>query len=118
MKVFGRSIRWSRLFIVAAIAVLLFTFLGPFNTYLNTPVVPRLVFWASLVLGNGLFFHFIVMYAPHHPRLAGWPRIGRLLLGCFVSSFPGLLVFWLLILACVAGCMNSRSTYICGLRCS
>ncbi|MCF6328009.1 MAG: LytTR family transcriptional regulator [Devosiaceae bacterium] len=51
------------------------------------------MFWAVLVAGNGLFFHLIVIYTLNNKRLANWPRIQRLLLGCFIASFPGVLVF-------------------------
>ena len=60
---------------------------------MRVPVLRRLVFWFSLVAGCGVFFHIIVMYLIHHPRLTRLPRIFRLLIGSFAASFPGLAVF-------------------------
>jgi len=93
MRVLLGKIHWPRLVLVAMIAIVLFAFLGPFNTYMSMPLFRRLMFWVVLVAGNGLFFHLIVIYTLNNQRLANWPRIQRLLLGCFISSFPGVLVF-------------------------
>jgi len=93
MRVLLGKIHWPQLVLVAVIAVVLFAFLGPFNTYMSMPLFRRLMFWVVLIGGCGLFFHLIVIYTLSSPRLASWPRIQRLLLGCFISSFPGVLVF-------------------------
>ncbi len=95
IKIFGVSIHWPQLVFVFIVAVLLLTFLGPFDTFLRMPMLQRLLFWGCLLVLCGLFFHTIVMYVIHNPRLSSLPRIVRLLIGTFIASFPGLAAFLL-----------------------
>ncbi len=93
MKQAFNHIEWPRLLVILMAAVLLSTFIGPFNTYQTMSAGKRFAFWLALIGGCGLFAHVTILYVLMHPRLAQLPRLVRLLAGSSVVSFPGLGVF-------------------------
>ena len=87
-----RRLNWQRDALIGISAVLLFAFVGPFDTYAQLKFLPRLAFWSAAILGYGILFWAIIIRIIEHKGLSYVPKFARLLAGAFIAAFPGALL--------------------------
>lgn len=65
-----------------------FSLTGPFGTYETHSYPVLLAYWASVILGAGLFFNASVLYFLTLDAIAGWNRLSRVALGALFATPP------------------------------
>lgn len=70
--------------------------LGPFGTYEDLGLLPRLTYWIIAVAGVGLVMNLAVYLMLTHPDLARYPHSAVTALGVALAAFPGALIVLLL----------------------
>ncbi|AEQ51561.1 hypothetical protein KKY_1544 [Pelagibacterium halotolerans B2] len=87
---------WRRKLLVAAPAIVGFTVLGPFATYLEIAPLPRLLYWTLELLGVGFFMHLVIWPLLHLQALVSWPRPLLVLIGSAIAALPGTAIIYAL----------------------
>ncbi len=84
-QVFHRK-DFRRFFTAFAIAFVVLTVTGPFGTYADLPLLPRMLYWLGALAGCGLFFQVTCKLAIHSSLPL--PRAGRMVVGTLLGA-PG-----------------------------
>jgi len=79
---------WRRKLLVVGPAIVGFTVLGPFATYLEIAPLPRLLYWTLELLGIGFFMHLVIWPLLHVQALVTWPRPLLVLIGSAIAALP------------------------------
>lgn len=87
---------WRRKLLVVGPAIVGFTVLGPFATYLEIAPLPRLLYWTLELLGIGFFMHLVIWPLLHVQALVTWPRPLLVLIGSAIAALPGSAIIYML----------------------
>ena len=87
---------WRRKLLVVGPAIVGFTVLGPFATYLEIAPLPRLLYWTLELLGIGFFLHLVIWPLLHVQALVTWPRPLLVLIGSAIAALPGSAIIYML----------------------